>query len=262
MFCVDNIQYYGDSLHMTDRTSPIPTIAQLQSNSLSSVVQHEIERLILSGEIQAGTRVNELALAARLGVSRGPIREACRALVEIGLLELVPSRGTFVRKMDRRDANEIYDLRAGLTGLAAMLLAPQITDEQIEDLEGLFEAMDAAAQAGDFNAFNQANLEFHDAIVVAAGNSRLIKSYRALVKEFQLFREHGMVQAGAQKISNDEHRTILDALRARDAAAAYEASFDHVSKGKGRMFVALENMAQGVSDRNGGAEPKYLHSIE
>lgn len=247
---------------MTDKNTPLPTIAQLQENSLSSVVRHEIERLILSGEIQAGSRVNELALSARLGVSRGPIREACRALVEIGLLELIPSRGVFVRKMDRRDANEIYDLRAGLTGLAAMLLAPIITDAQIEELTTLFDAMEVAAQAGDFAAFNQANLEFHDAIVVAAANGRLIKSYRSLVKEFQLFREHGLVQAGAQKISNEEHRAILDALRARDPAAAYAASFDHVNNGKARMFVALENMAQGIGERKGNAQPTHLHSIE
>ena len=65
---------------MSDFTAAIPTIAQLRENSLSGVVRHEIERLILSGELPTGSRVNENAIALRLGVSRGPIREACSAL--------------------------------------------------------------------------------------------------------------------------------------------------------------------------------------
>lgn len=234
---------------MNDSTAPIPTIAQLQANSLGSIVRHEIERLILSGEIQAGSRVNELALASALGVSRGPVREACRALVEIGLLELVPSRGVFVRKMDRNDANEIYDLRAGLTGLAGSLLAPVITPEQVAELRNLHEVMNQATQENDTPLFFTTNLEFHDLIVSFTGNSRLIKSYRSLVKEFHLFRSHGLVQPEAQRSSNAEHGAIIEALAAGDAAKAYETSFSHVLNGKERMMTALDNLAQSAPTR-------------
>lgn len=234
---------------MTQDNTPIPTISQMRENSLSSVVRHELERMILAGELTTGSRINENALATKMGVSRGPVREACRALVELGLLELVPSRGVFVRRMDRTDAHEIYDLRAGLTGLAGFLLAPRATDEQIAQLREIFDAMDAAAQAGDFAAFNGANLDFHDRIVEFTGNSRLIKNYRALVKEFHLFRSHGLVQAGAQRMSNEEHRAILDAIASRDAASAYTTSFQHVINGKARMLTALDNLAQAGSAR-------------
>ena len=229
---------------MNDLTATIPTIAQLRENSLSGVVRHEIERLILSGELPTGTRVNENAIALRLGVSRGPVREACRALVELGLLDLIPNRGVFVRSLDRHDVEEVYDLRAGLTGLAGSLLAAKVTDAQVDRLRVLIEEMDKAADGGDFRSFYPVNLEFHDIILQLTGNSRLIKSYRSLVKEFQLFRTHGLVQSDALKESNHEHHAILAALEQRDATAAYDASFKHVQHGKQRMFAAFDKLTQ------------------
>src|SRR5918994_8176 len=88
-------------------TKIMPTIAQMRENSLTGVVRQEVETLILSGELPAGSRVNENAVALRLGVSRGPVREACRALAEMGLLDLIPNRGVFVRRMDRHDVEEV-----------------------------------------------------------------------------------------------------------------------------------------------------------
>jgi DNA-binding GntR family transcriptional regulator len=237
---------------MSDITVTIPTIAQMREHSLSGVVRHEIERLILSGELPTGSRVNENAIALRLGVSRGPVREACRALVELGLLDLIPNRGVFVRRMDRHDVEEVYDLRAGLTGLAGSLLASRITDAEIDRLRALVDDMDKSAGAGDFRSFYPVNLEFHDIILQQTGNSRLIRSYRALVKEFQLFRTHGLVQSDALKESNQEHHAILAALEQRDAAAAYDASFRHVQHGKQRMFAAFDKLTQaGASAREG-----------
>ncbi len=240
---------------MTDLTAAIPTIAQLRENSLSGVVRHEIERLILSGELPTGTRVNENAIALRLGVSRGPVREACRALVELGLLDLIPNRGVFVRRLDRHDVEEVYDLRAGLTGLAGSLVTARITDAELGRLRGQVEEMEQAADAGDFPSFYPINLEFHDVILQLTGNSRLIKSYRSLVKEFQLFRTHGLVQGDALKESNHEHRAILAALEQRDAGAAYQASFQHVQHGKQRMFAAFDKLTQaGVNAHHGETE--------
>jgi DNA-binding GntR family transcriptional regulator len=244
---------------MTDLIATIPTIAQLRENSLSGVVRHEIERLILSGELPTGTRVNENAVALRLGVSRGPVREACRALVELGLLDLIPNRGVFVRRLDRHDVEEVYDLRAGLTGLAGSLVAARISDAELDRLRGQVMDMEQAANAGDFRSFYPINLEFHDVILQLTGNSRLIKSYRSLVKEFQLFRTHGLVQGDALKESNHEHRAILAALEQRDAGAAYQASFQHVQHGKQRMFAAFDKLTQaGVSAHHGETEHRPI----
>src|SRR5512140_3605870 len=91
---------------------PHPTITLLQTSSLASVVQAELERMILSGDLAPGEKLTEMALAARLGVSRGPLREAFRMLDEAGLVRTEKNRGVFVRDLPVAAAVEIFDLRA------------------------------------------------------------------------------------------------------------------------------------------------------
>src|SRR5258708_30484240 len=104
--------------------------------------------------------------------------------------------------------------------------------------------MERAAAASDFASYSGLNLEFHDFIVRATGNSRLTKIYQTLVKEFQLFRMHGLVQADALLASQGEHLAIVAALEARDARRSYEVGFEHVAKGKARMLAALAVLSE------------------
>ncbi|WP_206954501.1 GntR family transcriptional regulator [Trinickia acidisoli] len=228
----------------TDRTSTPVSLADFRANTLTGVVQREIERMILSGELKPGERLNEKAVADKLAVSRGPVREACRALAELGLVYQIPQRGVFIQEVTRDDAIEVYDLRAGLTALAASLLAPVLTAEMARQLDSYVDEMQDAAEKGDFSRFDPLNLEFHDYIVRSTGNSRLLKQYRAFVKEFHLFRVHGMVQRGALLESNEEHREIVNTLKSHDSRRSYETSFTHVSKGKERMLLSLDGMTK------------------
>jgi DNA-binding GntR family transcriptional regulator len=227
---------------MSSEDTSILTVAALRANTLTGVVQHEIERMILSGELAPGERLNEKVVADKLSVSRGPVREACRALAELGLVHLIPNRGVFIKRLTKTDAEEVYDLRAGLMALAASLLAPRLTPERLADLQGYIEIMESAAEHGDFAKFYLTNGEFHDYIVGSTENSRLIKVYRGLVREFQLFRTHGLVQRNSLLQSNQEHRDIVVSLATRDARLAYDASFHHVAKGKQRMLTALDDL--------------------
>lgn len=235
------------------------SLADFRAHTLTGVVQHEIERMILSGELKPGQRLNEKAVADKLSVSRGPVREACRALAELGLVYLIPQRGVFIQQVTRDDAIEVYDLRAGLTALSASLLAPMLTKDIETQLDAYVEEMQEAAEKGDFARFDPLNLEFHDYIVRSTGNSRLTKLYRGFVKEFHLFRVHGLVQRGALLESNIEHREIVNALKSRSVNLSYETSFSHVSKGKGRMLQALDGMTRaGVRE----GEPEALGIME
>lgn len=210
----------------------------LKSQSLTSLLKAEIEGMILDGSFTAGERINENALAVRFGVSRGPVREACRALAELGLVELIPNRGVFIRRIEQREAEQLYDVRAGLFGLAARLLARSVTKAQLAELDSLLDRMDAAAQSLD--DYYPLNLQLHDRIIEFTGNERLITAYRQLVKELHLFRARGLVQGGGLAVSNAEHRDIVEALRARDPLRAFEEAFRHVECGKGRMVSAVE----------------------
>ena len=216
------------------------TIRLLRSRSLSSEVQNEIERRILYGELHAGARVNENALATELGVSRGPVREACRGLVEAGLLTVIVNRGFFVREISLKEVSDVYDVRASLGRLAGETLARRITPDQLASLTQLVDEMDDAESSNDAERFYQLNIEFHDRIVDYTENDRLRAISEGLVKELHLYRRRSLLQGGGLKVSNSEHRRILDALRGGDAAEAGTALEQHIQAGKQRFLAATE----------------------
>src|SRR5271155_4761417 len=128
----------------------VPTVLQLvQSNSLPALVQVEIEQLILRGELATGQRINESELAARFGTSRGPIREALRALEECRLVRSEKNRGVFVREVSVAEADEIYDVREALDQLIGQRVAERVTPDRLRDLEAVLAEMDEATAADD-----------------------------------------------------------------------------------------------------------------
>lgn len=223
----------------------------LRSQSLSSVVRSEIERRILSGDIAAGSRINENGLAREIGVSRGPIREACRGLVEIGLLTVIVNRGFFVREVTRKEAIDVYDVRASLMRLAGETLARRIDDAQLDFLAGLVADMDAAGDENDFESFYALNREFHDRIVEFADNDRLTALCDGLVKELHLYRLRSLLQGGGLSVSNKEHKKILAALRSRDPARAGEALAAHIQAGKQRFIAATDTTGNSQTIKSG-----------
>lgn len=215
---------------------PHPTIALLRSASLASAAQQEIERLILDGELAPGAKLTEATLSERLGVSRGPIREAFRRLEEAGLVRQEKNRGVFVRDIALDEAAEIFDLRAAMEELAGRRLALCITAEQTRALRAIVERMEQAARADDADAYHLLNLEFHDRVVEFAGNRKLSSIYRRLVKELALARRRNLSEKQALPQSAAEHRQILKAIASADPDAAGQALFSHAEHSKQRML--------------------------
>lgn len=215
---------------------PHPTIALLRTASLSSAAQQEIERMILAGEIAPGAKLTEAWLSERLGISRGPIREAFRMLEEAGLVRQEKNRGVFVRDIPLDEAVEIYDLRAAMDELIGRRLATSITPEQLKKVRAIVDRMEAAAKSGDADAYHLLNLQFHDALVEFAGNRKLAAIYRKLVKELALFRRRNLNDRGVLPHSVAEHRQILKAIASGDAEAAGRAMYEHVIESKERML--------------------------
>src|SRR5471032_1544645 len=168
----------------------------VQSNSLPALVQVEIEQLILRGELGIGQRINESELAARFGTSRGPIREALRALEESRLVRSEKNRGVFVREISVTEADEIYDVREALDQLIGQRVAERATPAQLRDLEQVVAEMDETTAKQDIKGYHALNLKFHDLLVDFAGNARLTESYRLLTKGLLLFRLRGLQDGG------------------------------------------------------------------
>jgi len=225
------------------------TIALVQSTSLPMLVQEALERMILAGELAAGAKLNEAAIAEKLGVSRGPVREAFRALEESGLVRLEKNRGVFVRQISIEEADEIYEVRALLDEWAGRTLARGATPEQVRALGALVERMSKAAAKDDVDLYYHLNLELHDTLVAYAGNNKLLETYRRLVKELSLFRREALAQGGTMPVSTREHRDIIDRIAAGDVEGAGRALRAHVNASRERMHKS--RAAVHMSSANG-----------
>jgi DNA-binding GntR family transcriptional regulator len=210
----------------------------LRTRSLTNEIQVEIERMIVKGELEPGRRVNENGLAQKLGVSRGPVREACSALAATGLISSFPKRGFFVRILSDKEAEDLGEARAGVFGYIGYLLAQRITDEQLEKLRELTVRMDAAAEIGKASVYYPINLEFHDSIAKMARNERLAQLYQGMVRELHIHRYRGLQDGEELFVSNSEHKKIVAALGNHEPQSTFEACRDHVSKGLVRNFRA------------------------
>ena len=140
---------------------------------LGEIVGQQIRNCILSGEFLPGSRLVERDLAAVFGVSRSPVREALRLLDKEGLVEKLPTRGIVVKELNRREVEEIFDIREALEGMASRLAAQRVADGASSNLPTMVAESRAALLAHDLDAVRRANWGFHDEIIAFSGNETL-----------------------------------------------------------------------------------------
>jgi DNA-binding GntR family transcriptional regulator len=200
----------------------------------------ELERLIADGTLAPGERLNEVAIGRRLGVSRGPVREAARALEKTGLVTVIMNRGAFVRSLSLDEAMAIYELNAVLFGLAAGLLAAGVTAAEALVLRDLVDGMDRAVAAGDRDGFFARNVEFHTRIMTFSPNREAETVYLAYAKKLMLLRRRSFEREGHMAQANREHRALLEAILAGNSALARERAEAHARAGRARFLSAIE----------------------
>jgi len=222
-----------------DAPQALAAIELRRTQSLTAIVSKELERMILSGEIKAGERLNEQLLATRLGVSRGPVREATRALERAGLVTVMVNQGVFVRQIGFEEAIEIYDVRAVVFGFACQRLAGRLSDGQAAELSEFIAGMDEAIGRGDSKTYYELNLRFHDAIMTFAAHGRAKQVYESLINETHLFRQRALGSRDSMQESNGEHVVMLDAIVAGDGERARKIGEEHALAGKRRWLETL-----------------------
>ena len=222
-------------------TAALPkNVESRNAGSLAVRVERAVAQWIFKGELSAGQKLTEQEVVERLGVSRGPIREAFRALADVGLLQIEQNRGAFVRKIDLEEAIEIHDVYSALEELATRSAARRLSSAQIEELKSLVESMDAAAEAEDLDRFYALNLSFHQRLVEGSGNRRLLSIYNRLLNELHLFRRFGLMQRGEMQRSNHEHHQILEKIAADNPDGAAEAMRSHTSERRRKMLLGSD----------------------
>ena len=201
-------------------------VAPVQAPSLVELSYRQLRDLILSGEFEPGTRINELQLSASLGVSRGTLRMAIRRLADEGILEERPRQGAFVRRFDGDDIVDIYNLRVGIEVTAVRLAVRRRAS--LDHLEEVLATFHHAAEAGDLDGAMRGDFAFHAEICEMSGNEQLLQVFREL---------HGRIRM-ALSIDNRanedladlprRHDAIMTALRAGDERAAALAVHAHI----------------------------------
>ena len=230
---------------MPTATSKRPTdasmaIEMLREHSLATLAQQELERRIISGQIAAGTKLNEVEVASALGVSRGPVREAFSALSQAGLVRVEKNRGVFVRQVSLEEANEFYEVRAALEGLIGKLAARRIAIDEIEQLRSVVRRMHQIQKSRRADEYFELNVEFHDLLARAARNNALLAHYRGVVNQLDLYRR-ATITHGVENIplSTQEHEAIVEAVAARDEQRAEALLAEHVLVSRARLHAAL-----------------------
>jgi len=207
------------------------TIAKLAGpitrTSLADSVYQQILEAILAGELTSGTELSEVALAAELGVSRTPVHEALRRLAADGLVDSL-SHQARVAHFSRQDIVEIYEMRGLLETAAAERAAQHLDREQLAEVRSAIDALNASADSrGWTTRALDFDVRFHNVLAAATNNQRLraeIAKYRHLVRAF--CRMSGNPQNLREAMR--EHERIVDALEARDPAAARRAMAGHI----------------------------------
>ena len=207
----------GDMGRDPQALSDTTPLAMVRQHSLTALVRDEIERRIAAGALAPGDKLNEADWAARLAVSRGPVREAFRALEQAGLVRNEKHRGVFVRSVGVAEAQELGEVCAALREAACRMLAPRIDAAQVAELREHLNAMRDAVVAEKGEAFLQARDAFRASLVAAAGNTRLRETCERTVSELRLSSQRAAPAHSAMDASYAGHRALLSALASRDA---------------------------------------------
>jgi len=201
---------------------------RLENLTLWERVHAHLREEILANRLSAGTELQETALAAELGVSRGPVREALGRLAAEGLVVVRPRRGAVVRSLTKDEFIEAYEVREALEVMAARLATTRLGHAGLARLAELTEAMEHHAERDEVDEFFDANAAFHSSLVEASGNGRLRELHGQLLGQINRYRQRSLALRGSLDRSVAEHRAILEALAAGDAERAAQLTSDHI----------------------------------
>jgi DNA-binding GntR family transcriptional regulator len=187
----------------------------------------DLRALILEGVLRPGDPIREGAVAARLGVSRTPVRDALQRLVGDGLLTRGGPRGLAVRQLDQQQIVELHALREVLEGMAAQLAARHASEPEIQALRDLVRRQRDGLAAYP-ESWNELNGLFHRGLAQAARNRYLAADLQELIESSALMGGIGEVPRWRREAAIDEHARIVEAIELRDATAAAATAAQHV----------------------------------
>jgi DNA-binding GntR family transcriptional regulator len=244
----------GRALRTPRRRSPLQ-LPRVEARNLSDEVFGILRAGIMSQDLASGTRLFEVDVAERLGVSRAPVREALRRLEQEGLVSSFPRRGAIVVGLPENEIRAVYELRADIEAKAFAELAPRITPEQAAELAGILAGMERARVARDVEAVIAADTGFHSRVIEMAGYvllRRLWSNIDGLIRlrTYQLMEPEPRTVDALIESTEYPHAVLLTSLVAGDpieAAAAARAHILEVRELVDDLHARLDGAAAGIA---------------
>lgn len=205
-----------------------PAQRRIQSTSLAQEAYQILQQMIVHGELAPGTRIVEPTLCEQLDISRTPLREAIRMLANDGLVAIRHNRNAVVTLIDDEELKHLFEAEAGIEGFAAGLAASRMTNTELKHLEALQTRLEKLHAKGDRIGYFALNQRIHALLVAGARNPVLEETHRRLLGRLERARYLALDSIGRRQESTDEHRAVLEALKARDGESAQRLLADHV----------------------------------
>ena len=207
---------------------------------LRDVVFNTLREAILKGELKPGERLMELQLAAKLGVSRTPIREAIRMLEQEGLAVTIPRKGAEVAKMTEKDMEDVLQIREALDELAAKIACEQISEEQLEELVATMHEFEESTKTDNVKKIAEADVKFRDIIYQSTGNPKLVNMLNNLREQMYRYRVEYLKDENNYPTLMKEHKDIVEGLVRKNKTQVTETMHQHVKN----QAVAVKAMIQ------------------
>lgn len=203
------------------------SITAMRVKTLEAQAYEWMRENIITGAWVQGSHLKDNEIATQLGISATPVREALRKLASEGLVQTIPYRGTFVISFSVIQVEELMSVRLGLELMGLEKCLPGLTAQELDDMEAAIHDFDRALTRNDLSALLEADMNFHKLLVHAGQNSVLDELYRQLTGRVQMLMAIADI-GGRMSTGNEDHKEILQALRACDVGAAETALRNHL----------------------------------
>jgi DNA-binding GntR family transcriptional regulator len=212
-------------------------MGKIEHIDLSERVYDQIKKRILSGSLVPGQKIVQEKLALEIGVSRTPLLKALQQLESELLVESVPRRGMFVKRMGPKEIIDAFNCREGLEGIAVRLTAENITPAQLKEMKGLFEpfrSMDAEVPDFPNKAYRKADQRFHEMIIAISGNE-VLRRIEMLGNVLLICYNRGLVRPPNETLP--EHFAIIAAIANRDGDRAEKEIRNHLRRSRDSILA-------------------------
>jgi DNA-binding GntR family transcriptional regulator len=195
---------------------------------LQEFAYNKCQELIGSGKLAPGQLYSEVAISKQLGISRTPLRTALQQLEKEGLIIRLPQRGFYVYEFKEKDIEELFDIRKAIEGFAVEHIAKQNREIDLGQAKKHLKAQEDARQSDDYSIFIREDRQFHENLVNALKNKRLVTIYSDLRQSIELIGLKRFKMSSQRNQSIAEHKAILKAIEKGDPLAARKAVYNHL----------------------------------